>query len=175
LSLTEWGEEYVRDGQPDVYDPDGYLHGLGQDQPLDDVERRYLSQASAAFRADLPDAAVVMLGAAGEHLLLRLADAIVAADVSGATKISKALHGPALTLLREVQKYLEPRRKSLPRAASESFETDFSGVANLIRRSRNDAGHPALPSVGRDDSFRPSAALPRLPALGVWDRQRAAG
>ena len=45
-----------------------------------EIERRYLSQASAAFRADLPDAAAVMLGAASEHLLLQLGAAIENAD-----------------------------------------------------------------------------------------------
>jgi hypothetical protein len=152
LSLTERGEEYVREGGPDVYDPDGYLAGMEATAPLSDVERRYLQQASAAFRADLHDAAAVMLGAAAEHLLLQLGEAIVAAD-PGAAKVKKALDGPALGLLREIQRYLEPKSKSLPRELRENFETTFLGVANTIRTSRNDGGHPALPHVERDEAF----------------------
>ena len=82
LSLTEWGEEYVRGGGADVYDPDGYLAAVGETHPLDDVERRYLSQAAAAFRADPADATAVMLGGASEHLLVTLAEAIADADAT---------------------------------------------------------------------------------------------
>jgi hypothetical protein len=108
LSLTEWGEAYVSEAGADVYDPDGYLRKLASDRPLDDIERRYLSQAAAALRADLPDATAVMLGAASEHLLLLLGDAVAAADSTGATKVKKALPGPALTLLEKIRKYLDP-------------------------------------------------------------------
>jgi hypothetical protein len=152
LSLTEWGEEYVQEPGPDVYDPDGYLAAMDGDAPLDAIERRYLEQASAAFRAELHDAAAVMLGAAAEHLLLQLGKGITKADPA-ATKVKKAIDGPALLLLREVQRYVEPKRQSLSRDLRESFETTFLGVANLIRTSRNDGGHPALPQVARDDAF----------------------
>lgn len=152
LSLTEWGEEYVRGDGADVYDPDGYLAAVGQTHPLDDVERRYLSQAAAAFRADLADATAVMLGGASEHLLLTLAEAIADADAT-ATKIKKAIDAPALALLREAQAYLTARRKALPRRLQETLDTTFVGVASVIRSSRNDAGHPALPHVERDDVF----------------------
>jgi hypothetical protein len=152
LGLTEWGEQYVNAGEPDAYDPDGYLAAIERDSPMDDIERRYLSQASAAFRADLPDASAVMLGAASEHLLLVLGGAIVSADAS-ATKVEKALAGPALGLLREIQRYLEPKRSALPRPLSEVFDTTFGGVASVIRMSRNDGGHPALPVVDREAAY----------------------
>jgi hypothetical protein len=154
LSLSEWGEEFVRDGGADVYDPDGYLRDLDHDHPLDDIERRYLAQASAAFRADLSDAAAVMVGAASEHLLILLADAIVENEkTSAASKVAKTRDSSALKLLHEVRKYLEPRRQNLDRRLAESFETTFLGVANAIRTSRNDAGHPALGHVDRDQAF----------------------
>ncbi len=166
LSLSEWGEEYVQAGGPDVYDPDGYLSDLSRDRPLDEIEQLYLSQASAAFRADLPDAAAVMVGAASEHLLLLLADAIVAKDETGdATKVEKMRDGPALKLLNEARKYMEPRRKNLERSLAESFETTFLGVANMIRTSRNDAGHPALGAVDRDQAF---VALRLFPLYRRW-------
>lgn len=152
LGLTVRGKQYLEDGDPDAHDPDGYLTALDQDDPLDDIERRYLAQAAAAFRADLPDAAAVMLGAASEHLLLRLAEAIVSADAS-ATKVAKAINGPALPLLRSVNAYLDGKRASLPRALREQLDTTFAGVASVIRTSRNDGGHPALPSVDRETVY----------------------
>lgn len=165
LSLTEWGDEYVRNNQPDAYDPDRYLAALDEEKALDRVERKYLSQASAAFRADLPDAAVVMLGAAAEHVLLQLAQQIVDRDPAGSAKVRKGMSGPALRLLNEVQKHLERQRESLPRETLETFESNFLGIAHLLRRSRNDAGHPALPDVERDDAF---VLLRLFPAYRRW-------
>jgi hypothetical protein len=164
LDLTEWGEQYVQGDGPDAYDPEGYLAALERDAPLDEIERRYLAQASAAFRADLPDAGAVMLGAASEHLLLELAIGIEKADAA-ATKIRKAIDGPALRLLREVQRYLEPKRAQLPRALNESLDTTFGGVASVIRASRNDGGHPALPTVDRDDLY---VLLRLFPSYRRW-------
>ena len=164
LSLTEWGEEYVKGDGADVYDPDGYLRALDEVHPLDDVERRYVSQAAAAFRADLADASAVMLGAASEHLLLTLAQALVHHDPSG-TKLKKAIDAPALTLLRETQAYLTLQRKKLPRRLQETLDTTFLGVASVIRSSRNDAGHPALPQVERDDAF---VVLRLYPSYREW-------
>lgn len=152
LGLTARGKQYLEDSDPDAHDPDGYLASLDEDEPLDDVERRYLAQAAAAFRADLPDAAAVMLGAASEHLLLRLAEAIVNTD-AGATKIAKAINGPALPLLRAVNSYLDGKRSDLPRELREQLDTTFAGVASVIRTSRNDGGHPALPSVDRETVY----------------------
>src|SRR3954469_698690 len=140
------------------------MRTLEKDGELDEIERCYLSQAAAAFRMNLSDAAAVMVGAAAEHNLLRLARALVAADAS-APKLQRALDAPALTLLREVHRYIEPKRKSLPRELAENLETTFLGVANLIRTARNDGGHPALPSVSRDDAF---VALRLFPTHRRW-------
>ncbi len=61
---------------------------------------------------------------------------------------------------------MEPRRaKLVARPLVEGFETTFLGVANVIRTSRNDAGHPALPQVDRDQAF---VLLRLLPAYRRW-------
>jgi hypothetical protein len=41
----------------------------------------------------------------------------------------------------------------LPRALNENLDTTFGGVASVIRASRNEGGHPALPSVERDTVY----------------------
>ncbi len=152
-------------GGADVYDPDGYLRELESNRPLDDIERSYLGQASAALRADLSEASAVMLGAASEHLLILLAEAIVAADPTGGTRVQRALNGHALAILGEVRGYLEAKRSRLPRRLAENLDTTFLGVANVIRTSRNNAGHPALPQVDREEAF---VRLRLLPAYRQW-------
>lgn len=154
LSLTEWGEEYVRsDSSPDVYDPEGYLRTLDQSDPLDEVERRFLGQAIGAFRANLPDASAVMLGAASEHLLLRLGKAIATADPSQTAITDRRLNGPVLGLLSSVQGYLEANKKALPRTLQDDVQTTFAGVASLIRAVRNDSGHPGRGTTSRAQAY----------------------
>jgi hypothetical protein len=153
MSITELGEDYLRHGGPDVYDPDGYVKQLSARHPVDEVESRFLYQAIGAFHADLPDAAAVMLGAAAEHLILVLADAIATTDRSVGARIEKEMNRPALSLLGYIGKYLEDRKGQLPRRLGEQVSTTFLGIASMIRVARNDAGHPALGAVDRDQAL----------------------
>lgn len=153
LSLTEYGEECIRAGQITPHDPDGYLAALASVALLDATEERYLPQALEAHRRNLPDAAAVMLGAASEHLVALVAEAIEQTDPTVAATMRKRLDGPALPLLGEVHAYFEQRRPKLPRDLKETLDTTFLGIANLIRITRNDAGHPALSPVTRDQAL----------------------
>ena len=161
LSLTEYGEKYAKEGQVTPYDPDGYLKSLTEVGVLDPMERRYIPQALAAFRKGLPDASAVMIGAASEHLLIRLGDEIEQKDASVATVMHAKLEGNVLPLLREVRLYFEARRTKLPRPLQEGLGTTFVGVADLIRVTRNDAGHPRLEPVSREQVFVNLQLFPR--------------
>ncbi len=67
------------------------------------------------------------------------------------TTTRKKMGGPALTLLRYLSTELQ--QKGLPRRLEEQRTTTFEGIANLIRIARNDAGHPELRIVSRDECF----------------------
>lgn len=123
LSVTELGEDYLEHGGPDVYDPDGYVDQVAERHPIDDVEARYLGQVVSAFHADLPDAGAVMLGAAAEHVILLLAEAIGRADETSTDKVEKLLAGPVLRVLTFVTQYLENRGNDLPRQLREQLQT----------------------------------------------------
>jgi hypothetical protein len=142
---------------------------LSSRYPVDDVESRFLHQAIAAFHADLPDAAAVMLGAAAEHLILVLAHAIADADGTVAGRIEKEANRSALSLLTYVSKYLENRKDRISRRLREDLPTTFAGIASMIRVTRNAAGHPALGAVDRRPSASPVAVIPPFPRLGAWD------
>jgi hypothetical protein len=153
MSLTEYGETVIQGAQVTPYDPVGYIDALSASAPLDAVEQRYLSQALAAFRTNLPDAAAVMLGAASEHLMMTVGERIEHSDPAEAVNARRALDGPALPLLRWLQAYFDLRRSRLDRHLRESLSVTFAGVASLIRNTRNDAGHPALSPVTREQVF----------------------
>jgi hypothetical protein len=165
LSVTELGDDYLKHGGPDVYDPDGYVNQVAERHAIDAVEAPYLGQAVSAFHADLPDAGAVMLGAAAEHVILLLAEAIGRADDTTARKVEKLLSGPVLRVLTFVTLYLETRKNDLPRQLREQLETTFAGVASMIRVARNDAGHPALGNVDRDHAL---VLLRLFPSFRNW-------
>jgi hypothetical protein len=166
LSLSEYGEEVVKAGRIVPHDTERYLQALEQMEPLDDVEKRYLPQALEALRRNLPDAAALMVGAASEHLLLRLGKAIEAKDMANAAAVRRKLDGSALSLLAFLQDYLTKRRKSLPRDLDEILDTTFGGIASIIRVTRNDAGHPAIERpVNRDQAF---VTLQLFPTYRSW-------
>jgi hypothetical protein len=166
LSRSEYGEQVVTAGRIVPHDTEGYLQALEQVQPLDDVEKRYLPQALEALRRNLPDAVALMVGAASEHLLLRLGKAIEAKDMANTAIVRRKLDGPALSLLAFLQDYLTKRRKSLPRELEELLYTTFGGIASMIRVTRNDAGHPAIGRpVDRDQAL---VTLQLFPLYRSW-------
>jgi hypothetical protein len=106
-----------------------------------------------------------MLGAASEHLLIELVKDISATDASAKAGADKAMDGPALGMLRFARDYFVPKPKKLPRELRENLETTFLSIAALIRATRNDAGHPALPAVSREQCF---VNLQLFPGYRAW-------
>jgi hypothetical protein len=165
LSLTEFGEEHVQDPTANPHDISEYLNRLRTGAPLDDIEERYLTQSLDAYARNLPDASAVMLGASSEHLLIELVADISTKDSSAKAGADKALRGPALGMLRFARDYFVPKQAKLPRELRENLETTFLGIAALVRTTRNDAGHPALPAVSREQCF---VNLQVFPGYRAW-------
>jgi hypothetical protein len=165
LSLTEYGEEVVSSGGSTPYDPDGYLAALAAQAALDDVEQRYVPQALTAFRHNLADAAAIMIGAASEHLIILLGERVEATDAAASIDARKRLDGSVLPLLLWLEDYIGKRSAALDRDLRESLHTTFLGIAALIRSARNDAGHPTLGVVSRDQAF---VSLRLFPPYRAW-------
>lgn len=150
LCLSQYGREALGPEGPSPYDPDGYLAALNDGLPhLDDMLREYVGEGLAAFRQGCFRASIVMVGCAAERLGDLLADALAA--------YSQAPVGPALANLQRelsgegrphyrrqmklVDEALEEMPKLVPQDAREAF-SDVRHIAEIIRRSRNDYGHP---------------------------------
>lgn len=168
LSLTTYGEDYVRNQRATPHDRSDYLSRVLASGPADDVEQRYVTQALEAFARDLPDAAAVMIGAAAEHELIRLVTAIAAKDPAESATATAALDQPALKMLRFAESYFNSRQAKLPRRLRETFGTTFMSVAQVIRQTRNDGGHPTLPAVDRQQVF---VVLQLYPEYRAWLRE----
>ncbi|WP_067826040.1 hypothetical protein [Actinomadura kijaniata] len=152
--LSERGRAAITGGPWEPYDPEGYLSRLRRQVPdLNPVALRYVQEALGAFNAGCFLACSVMLGVASEQVFIGLADSVVAAldanpGLGGtADKLKQALNNPKQsqhTRFLELRKRLEPLRPTLPDDLGDNLTMD--AVADLLRVTRNDAGHP----TGRD-------------------------
>jgi hypothetical protein len=91
-----------------------------------------------------------MLGVAAEQVFTGLARAVVAAE-PGRGKLREALDNARSSQdarFAELRKVIEPLRPTLPSGLADQITLD--GAADLLRVTRNDAGHPTGILVDED-------------------------
>jgi hypothetical protein len=92
-----------------------------------------------------------MLGVAAEQVFTGLATAVVAAEPSRGKKLAERLadvRSSQNARFAELRKVLEPLRPSLPSELVDSLTLD--AVGDLLRVTRNDAGHPSGRLIDED-------------------------
>lgn len=146
VSVTEHGKKVLESGQTLPYDPDGYLKKLKTELPnLDPLIEMYLSESLQAYLKGLMFSSAVMLGVASEKAFLLLLEAFTNALTNEPKKRKfQNLQNSIGTKKKfdQLKKEIIAIRRNLPRELSENLESQFDGIFNLIRVTRNDAGHP---------------------------------
>lgn len=136
-------------------DPEGYLRRLhGHSPAIDAGALRYVEEALRAFNARCYLATSVMLGVASERVLDGLARSVVGTASGSAKKLQEALDNPRtsqFTRFTELRKHLEPMRPQLPEGLADTLTLD--AVADLLRITRNEAGHPTGAEVDEDTAY----------------------
>jgi hypothetical protein len=174
--LSTRGIEAASDGGNSPRDPEGYLRHLRRRCPdLDPAAERYVREALTAFNARCFLACSVMLGVAAEHVFGRLADAFVSAHGDRGDRL-KALVDTRRSYYQrftDLRKYLEPIRDELPEGAADRLTLD--AVADLLRVTRNSAGHPTGAEVDEITAYThmkmASGFLGKMTALDVHFEQ----
>src|SRR5262249_39195386 len=143
--LSEDGRAAAQTNSWEPRDPQRYLARLRDRAPsLDPIADMYVTEALRSFNARCFLASSVMLGVAAEQVFGRVAEAFVAGAPSNTEKLRKLLERQSATYHQrfdEFRKRLEPLRPSLPDGLSDSITLD--AVADLLRVTRNAAGHPS--------------------------------
>jgi hypothetical protein len=141
--LTEYGCQCITQGRILPHDIEGYLGNLttAMGDELDELILQYASDALECFHRNNLRAAVVMLGVASERSMEILKNAYVQALVE--EKRSKALSKLNDRNLRQRFDNLWKRIQQVktPDKLHDKLEGDLRGAFQLIRRSRNEAGH----------------------------------
>lgn len=160
--LTEHGKKSVADSatKPQPYDPDGFLKEFKRIVPdADPIVLDYLEEAVRAFNAACYKSAAVMLGGASEKLTLLLSDKFENSITDPAKRAKFAKDCAVISVSKKFDALKE--RLDLMVAAKkfkdhhelrETIQSELPAASNFIRRCRNDAGHPDIPTQTDPDT-----------------------
>jgi hypothetical protein len=117
----------------------------------------YLTEALQCFRAGTYLGSAVMLGVASETVLLALRAAVENAFTSQQDRkrfAAKTVGKTAKTISDEIYKRLDPNMEQITAALGrEDITAELSGIFQLIRKTRNEAGHPTGRKIEREEAF----------------------
>jgi hypothetical protein len=157
IQISEWGKKCLEAGEFLPHDAGQYLARLkafitGVDSGI----LLYLQESLIAFRSGAYVASAVMTGVATERTLLVLRDAIEAAlptqDVRN-TFAGKTKNKLIKQAFDEMWKRLDPVHDRLAAdLKKEDVRAELSGTFDLIRKTRNDAGHPTGRQISREEA-----------------------
>lgn len=153
--LSSTGTQAATGGGWEPRDPEGYLRRLKRHSPpIDSVAVHYVREALSAFNARCYLATSVMLGVASERVVHGLAQSVVQAQGDAAKKLRDAMANPRasqFTRFTHLRRQLEPIRHDLPDGLGDTLTLD--AVADLLRLTRNEAGHPTGVEVDEDTAY----------------------
>jgi hypothetical protein len=183
-NLTERGQRCATGTGFDADDPASYVAKLKAKAPsFADPAEFYMREALRAYGVGCGAAAAVMIGVAAEAEFQAVGDAslkwLKGRERQGFSKIFKDPTLRYATKLDALRKLLLAKRKALPLDLRDGLEATFYTLADLLRISRNEAGHPSGHAPNRDEAHNLlvlfGTYVARLEALRAFflTRQRA--
>ena len=148
LRLTAYGERCVQEDRILPHDPEGFMEDFrGEISNVDPTISEYLTESLQCYIHGLYRAAAVMLGGASEKAVLLLIESCAnsISDPSARQRFESDIQR-AQSIFRKYELFerqLTVVRPRMPRSLTENVDSLLRGVFDLIRSSRNDAGHPA--------------------------------
>jgi len=155
--LTNAGVEAAKDDQFNPDDPKRYLLRLRSNVPdISNLVFMYAEEAVRCYMHECYLASAVMLGVASEAAFLEMAQASVGWLHTAGQKLQAIIDNPRQPYVKkfeEFRKRIEPRKSELPAELADGMSLTFDSVLDLLRISRNEAGHPTGKSVSREDQY----------------------
>jgi len=157
FQVSPWGKKCLEAGEYLPLDAGQYLARLTEQIPgVDSGILLYLRESLFAFRSGAYLGSAVMTGVGAERSLLLLRDAVeVAISNSGSrTKFAEKTKGkPVKQTFDEIWKRLDPVHDALATSLhKEDVRAELSGTFDLIRKTRNEAGHPTGRRISREEA-----------------------
>jgi len=157
LSLTEYGKRCIEEERVLPHDPEGFLRDFHAAVPnADSTTLQYLTESLQCYIHGLYNSAAVMLGAASEQSVLLLFESYLnsIADPSQKQTFESSLQ-KIQSIFRKFELFerkFSSVKPAMPRELTENVDSQLRGIFDLIRNSRNDAGHPAIQTFASRDA-----------------------
>jgi hypothetical protein len=158
LRVTPYGAAVLSSNQYIPYDPDGYLKEIKIKIPnLDPVIETYIVESLQTFIRGNYLASAVMLGVASEKGILLLIEAYINAidDASRKEKMQKEMDESfsILSKFKVLDREFNLIKKDLRANVADDIDIQVNSIFNLIRITRNDAGHPTEAKIDRRRAY----------------------
>jgi hypothetical protein len=155
FKITEWGKQCLEKGEYLPFDAGMFMERIRKEIPtLDVVIALYLVESLKCFRNGTFVASAVMVGVAAEQMMLVLRKAVSDALDSPEKKkrFDDDAQGQIKRIYDAVWKKLDPIREQMPEKLRESVGVELAGVFELVRKTRNEAGHPTGRIIDREEA-----------------------
>jgi hypothetical protein len=157
MQVSEWGKKCLETGEFLPHDAGQYLARLQTQIPgVDPKLFLYLQESLGSFRVGAYLASAVMTGVATERALLILCAATEAAiqTQDARDRFAAKTKGKVIKqVFDEMWKRLDPVHDQLAADLNkEDLRAELSGTFDLIRKTRNDAGHPTGRQISREEA-----------------------
>jgi hypothetical protein len=153
FELSSYGVEVLREEEPSPYDPFGFIRRLTSDAPhLESETVEYVQEAVETFLSRHFRAAAVMTGLASENEILKLIELFADTLEQGARSAFDQAIGRCRNLRGKFDRLYERLNQAkgdLP-ADIRELDTWLAGTFQVIRLTRNDAGHPTGQKPSRE-------------------------
>ncbi len=159
FSITDFGRVVLLAGRAIPHDPDGYLaesRGAGK-TCIDAVAIGYIEEALCCFARGCHTASVLLVGVAAEAVILKACELSV--EASADPEVRK-VYDSLPDVVKQRHRWLAERYKALPpkvrrEALPDGLDVTLTSAYDLIRRQRNDLGHPQAipPAIDRQHAF----------------------
>jgi hypothetical protein len=143
---TKYGDMVMRNTEYQPHDPDGYLTRIRTEiLDIDNVIIRYLEESLSCYRKNLLLAAAVMLGCAAEKAILLLIDTFGnTLSCNNRAEFERETNTFIISRkYRALWMRLEPMARELPNNLGDNLRNVIDGIFDIIRTTRNEAGHPS--------------------------------
>ena len=157
MSMTAYGRKVLANKEPTPYDPDGYLNDVKSKITLDDISELYLTECMQTFQRGNYLSSAVMLGVSAESIFNNVYDCFMQSLESPKVlfefkKLRETSHTKRrIDLVAETIKV--KAKNEFPKEIVDDFDSKTYPILNLIRRLRNDAGHPSGIKIERMEMF----------------------
>lgn len=154
--VSSFGKKVLEQNEPYFFhDLSSYEAAIRKVVPaIDDTIMLYAKEAKQAYMSGCLLSATVMIGVATEGAFLKMLDAI---EQHATWEPTFRRVFEQKTVLQKLNKFLalaeQHLMRELPSEVKENFDSNFTGVMNMIRNARNESGHPSGKLISREECF----------------------